>query len=70
MLGGRTNLRHGIDPTAQDVNRGGVLPEGLVDAHLVGHQDVTPLAHELVPCKVEHAVLRVARLGGEPHDDR
>jgi len=50
---------------AKDVNCSGVVSESLVQAHLVGHEHVAALTHELLPREVENGVLTVPGLGGK-----
>ena len=70
LLGGRTGVDDVAGALAQDVHGVVVATERLVDAHLVDHEQVAPLAGQLVAAVVEHAALVVTGLGGEPDDDR
>ena len=54
----------------QQVDGVGVGPEGLVDPDLVGDEQVAALAGQLGPGQVEHRTGLVARLRGEPDDQR
>src|SRR6478735_9290884 len=56
--------------TEQQVDGVGVGPEGLVDPDLVGDEQVAALAGQLGPGQVEHRTGVIARLRGEPDDQR